>query len=59
MICLQFSAILAVPVVNEFKKPYVFRMIFSQEFDPVLFLPPGSYLRDFVELHEEQFPKDG
>ncbi len=34
-------------------------MIFSQEFDPVLFLPPGSYLRDFVELHEEQFPKDG
>ena len=34
-------------------------LLIRQEFDPVLFLPAGSYMRDFVELHERQFPKDG
>ena len=34
-------------------------LLIRQEFDPVLFLPAGSYLRNFVEVHERQFPKDG
>ncbi len=33
--------------------------LIRQEFDPVLFLPPDSYLRHFVSAHETQFPRDG